>query len=78
MPTLCKHKTAWDAHDFIRALFDEVYIFDIYQNKELSRSVLTLAVVPNSVKINSDQRITFSFSRFASLFFFSSVFKQGV
>jgi len=41
---LCKHKTAWDAHDFVRALFDEVFIFDIYRNKELSRSVLTLAV----------------------------------
>jgi len=47
MPTLCKHKTAWDAHDFVRALFDEVYIFDIYQNKELSRSLLTLAVASN-------------------------------
>ena len=52
--------------------------FRYLPNWTLSRSVLTLAVVPNSVKINGDQRITFSFSRFASLFFFLSVFKQGV
>jgi hypothetical protein len=47
---LCKHKTAWDAHDFVRALFDEVFIFDIYRNKELSRSVLTLAVSAHTKK----------------------------
>jgi hypothetical protein len=44
MPTLCKHKTASGACDFVASLFGEVYIFDIYNNKELSRSVLTLAV----------------------------------
>jgi hypothetical protein len=56
MPTLCKHKTAWDAHDFVRALFDEVYIFDIYQNKELSRSLLTLAVA-NHIDKQTEKKI---------------------
>jgi hypothetical protein len=27
-----KHKTAKDAYDFVRSLFGEVYIFDIYKN----------------------------------------------
>jgi len=34
----------------VRSLFDQVYIFDIYKNKVLSRSVLTLAVGMHKIR----------------------------
>jgi hypothetical protein len=42
---LHKHKTACDARGFVRSFFGERYIFDIYQSKAISRSVLMLTVV---------------------------------